>query len=283
MSTQKRGGLYGWLASYPKSGNTWMRLMLHKLQGDDSDLDINDRNGISILSRAELEENMGVESGDLTLSEIDSVRPELHRQLARSSKKPLLLRKVHDCFWRTESGEAVFPGDVSIGAIYIVRDPRDVAVSFAHHCSIDFAKSVKNMGDPDHVIAQKFTTQLSQPLGHWSQHVLSWIDQKEMPVLLVRYEDMLENPLQELRRVAEFLKISQASDEQALLRAVQETEFSKLQKQEAEHGFKEKPVKMERFFRRGGSGEGREVLAPELIAKIEEDHAEVIERLGYQS
>ncbi len=279
------GALFGWLVSYPKSGNTWLRMMLRSLRQGGEPIDINEAGDAHILSRAEFEEHFGVESSDLTQAEIDAVRPELHRAIARASKESLILRKVHDRCWLTASGDPVFAPEISRGAVYIVRDPRDVAVSFAHHCHLDFEKSVQCIGDSTETFAgsvKRMNSQLVQPLGSWSEHVTSWLDRARMPVLLLRYEDMLKDPAHELARVAGFLGLPEADDVEACAKAAAAADFSRLRQQEDEMGFREKPAKAIRFFRQGRAGEGKEVLPPHLLQTIEADHGAVMERLGYR-
>jgi aryl sulfotransferase len=278
------GGQFAWLASYPKSGNTWLRIMLHSVCHGGASIDINDIKNIAILNRAEFDEHFGVKSSDLIQSELDAVRPDLHRAIAHASREPLILRKVHDRCWSNAAGQRIFPPEVSRGAIYIARDPRDVAVSYAHHFHLDMEESVRRMGDADSTLAKsvyRLETQFSQPLGSWSEHVASWLDHAAMPVLLVRYEDMLANAAQALIRVADFLGLSDETTPEACAKAASAAAFAALRSQEDERGFREKSPKAEKFFRRGSSGEGREVLSPALLRKIKSDHGAVMARLGY--
>jgi len=273
-----------WLASYPKSGNTWLRILLNSLRHGGEPVNINEEKTASILSRTEFEEHFGVKSSDLTQAEIDAVRPELHRALARASQEPLIFRKVHDRCWSNAAGERVFPPEVSRGAIYIARDPRDVAVSAAHHYHLGMEESVLRLGAAAGVIASgtgRLETQFSQPLGTWSEHVTSWLDDAAMPVLLVRYEDMLTDSARELARVIDFLGLSNEFTSETIAKAADAHTFTALRAQEEERGFREKPPDAERFFRRARAGEGREVLTPAQLQKIESGHGAVMARLGY--
>jgi aryl sulfotransferase len=279
-SAPAQGGQFGWLVSYPKSGNTWMRIMLQSLRNGGAPVDINESIDSHILNREEFEEHFGVESSDLAAPEIDAVRPELHRAIARASKDPLILRKVHDRCWLTASGERVFPPEVSRGAVYIVRDPRDVAVSFAHAYGLDLEEAVCYMGDSTKTFASnssRLTLQLSQPVGSWSEHVVSWLDDAAMPLLLIRYEDMLAGSALELEKVARFLGIPA----EACAQAAAASGFSTLREQEDKRGFRERVPAAARFFRQGRSGEGKEKLSIRLHERIKTDHGAVMKRLGY--
>jgi hypothetical protein len=103
-----------------------------------------------------------------------------------------------------------------------------------------------------------------------------------MPLLLVRYEDMLANTASELSRVADFLGLHEGEGTEASRKAADAAEFSNLRRQENERGFREKPQTAARFFREGRAGEGKEVLPFHLLKKIGADHGDVMERLGYQ-
>lgn len=279
-SMPAHGGQFGWLVSYPKSGNTWMRMMLQSLHNGGAPVDINESVDSHILNREEFEEHFCVESSDLTVAEINALRPELHRAIARASKDPLILRKVHDRCWLTASGERVFPPDVSRGAVYIVRDPRDVAVSFAAFYGLDLQKAVDSMEDSAKTFASsssRLTLQLSQPVGSWSENVVSWLDDAAMPLLLIRYEDMLADSARELEKVARFLGIPA----DACAQAAAASRFSTLREQEDKQGFREKVPAAARFFRRGQSGEGKERLPVHLLERIETVHGAVMKRLGY--
>ncbi|MFZ8477510.1 hypothetical protein ACO1MN_14725, partial [Staphylococcus aureus] len=78
--------------------------------------------------------------------------PEFHRAVAADADRAHILRKVHDRYWNTTSGEPAFPAAISRGAIYIVRDPRDVAVSYAHHRGRSIDDIIALMGDEETVL-----------------------------------------------------------------------------------------------------------------------------------
>lgn len=275
---------FGWLVSYPKSGNTWMRMMLASLLSGGAEIDINEAIGeCAVATFAEMDEFLGVESTELTREEIDSARPALHAELLASASTPLVLRKVHDRFWKTASGQPAFSGTQSRGAIYLVRDPRDVAVSYAHHLGSTADKTIQIMSDPAAELARfEFSgkRQLPQPLGTWSGHVASWTEQSEMPVLVLRYEDLRQNPHAGLRAAAAVFGI--AVTEEQIQSAVKATSFDVLRAQEAASGFRERrPGSTAPFFRRGMIGDWQGALSPSQQERIAEDHREMMRRFQY--
>ena len=124
--------------------------------------------------------------------------------------------------------------------------------------------------------------QLRQQLLGWSGHVASWLDQADIPVLLVRYEDMQADAAGELRRVLDFA--GRAAGEDEIARAVAFANFAQLRQQEQEKGFREapRPHAGGSFFRRGEAGAWREELNAEQVARIEAAHAPMMRRLGYE-
>ncbi|GMN03946.1 sulfotransferase domain-containing protein [Erythrobacter sp. MTPC3] len=273
-----------WLASYPKSGNTWVRLLLGNLLNLKDDSSPQDEftpvSGISS-ARWQFEQVGGLNTYDLTPAEIDSLRPSVYREIANADPAPTFI-KVHDAYQLTETGEAMFPADCSRAVIYIVRNPLDVAVSYSHHLGeLDLYRTVAMMQDNQRSIGGTNTDQLHQLLGSWSGHYRSWTNQDAIPVLVIRYEDLREDTAAQLKRIAGFAGLSPSSFAMTYADAVEASRFDKLQQIEAQKGFVEKPQNAARFFRSGRSGEGKEKLGADLQSVLIAEHAEVMEKLGY--
>lgn len=166
-----------------------------------------------------------------------------------------------------------------------MRDPRDVAPSFANHSRMSIDEAIAFMSDAQAAFCAKpgrQHNQLRQRLPGWSSHVASWLDQQDIPVLLVRYEDMQANAACELRRVLAFSGRTASEDE--IARAVAFASFAQLRGQEQDKGFREapRPHQAGNFFRRGEAGAWRDELTPEQVALIESAHAPMMRRLGYE-
>jgi aryl sulfotransferase len=269
-----------WIASYPRSGSTWLRLALSALDSV-RPVDINRPElKVRVAGTLEFDEFFGIESSELLDSEIDDARPALHRAIAASAPGKLLLRKVHDRYWRTSRGETVFEAAISLGAVYIVRDPRDVAISFATFRGLSLDDAIAFMGNADAVMAARgsgLKSQLQQPLGTWSEHITSWLDSTAMPICLLRYEDMLAAPIDQLTRAARFLGMP--ADKSA--HAIESVRFDRLQEMENVQGFRERPRSAPRFFARGRMGTWKQVLTADQRRRLEGDHELIMTRLGY--
>ena len=272
-----------WLASYPKSGNTWFRVFLTNLQRQaDTPANINALNTTPTASSRRLfDQTVGYESSDLTLDEVDRLRPWVYEHLAATMPETLYM-KVHDAYTMTTTGEPLFSAAATRGALYFLRNPLDVCVSCAHHMACDVETVLQAMSDDNCALdaqTNRLPPQLRQRLLSWSRHVLSWIQETPFPVLVVRYEDMHQCPLETFTRAAIFAGLQH--DRQRVVRALHQSSFAELQKQESAHGFQEKPTRAAAFFRQGTIGSWRQCLTQDQVQRIICAHRLVMQRFGY--
>ncbi|HFD11890.1 MAG TPA: sulfotransferase domain-containing protein [Crenotrichaceae bacterium] len=272
-----------WLASYPKSGNTWMRLFIANLNGEEEEaVDINELYTGSIASgRGWIDDVLGFDIGALSHDEIDQLRPDVYRWSAEQAES-LEYHKIHDAYTTLADGRQLIPANATYGVLYLLRNPLDVAISFAHHsnCSID--KAIDNMSNPQFAFCggtKRLNNQLRQWLLSWSDHVISWVDAAQINRLVVRYEDMVNHPMTTFSKVAGFLEL--ATDENSITQALEHCTIKKLQEQEQEKGFKEKMATSANFFRKGKVGDWQETLSETQIQRIVTDHCQVMQRFGY--
>ncbi|AEG02019.1 sulfotransferase domain-containing protein [Methylomonas methanica] len=277
------GGFY-WLASYPKSGNTWLRTFLQNLLADlDRPVDINQLGlGHIASSRGWMDEVLGFDTANLDHEEIEHLRPAVYQWAMHDDE--LAFHKIHDACTYTQDGKPLFGGEAVRGVVYIVRNPLDIVPSAANHwnCSID--QAIAWMGQPDFEMGtgssnKSLTSQIRHRLLSWSQHVLSWVNAPELTVEVVRYEDMLAAPETSFGRVVNFLGLE--DDRPRLEKALSFSSFQELSRQEQVHGFRERPQYADRFFRQGKSGEWQQVLSPQQVQRIIDDHGAVMRRFGY--
>lgn len=286
-----------WLASYPKSGNTWFRLLMANLHGDEG-ADINrlpPGPGIAG-SRVSFDRVMLVASGLLTHEECDLLRPAAYRAMANMDApdpdgpdeglEDALFVKTHDAWTDNGAGQSILGGaDAAAGAILIVRDPRDVVASFANHSGETLDAMIAFMADR----AASFSgrrdgqpLQMRQTLLDWSGFQASWLDQHEIPLHLIRYEDLQADAPGELIRAMAFAGI--AIDPEKARRAADFARFGAVRAQEAATGFAEAPCGRTgvTFFRRGVSGGWRDELSADQAWRVETAHAVMMARLGYE-
>lgn len=277
-------GKFIWLASYPKSGNTWMRALLTNYIRDGSEpASINELIGGPIASaRFWFDEWAGIEASALSDEAIEQLRPGVYRCMADEAPEHYFL-KVHDAWRRTANGEPLFPPEITAGVVYIMRNPLDLVSSCAHHWGLGLAEATERLCKPDFALARShgaLTDQLQQPLKSWSDHVNSWLEEAGLPTCLVRYEDLRADPQRVLGEVVRFCGLEY--DSTRLDKAVAFADFAELQRQEQAEGFRERSILApDGFFRRGQVNAWREELEPDLVRQLIACHGRLMRRYGY--
>jgi aryl sulfotransferase len=271
-----------WLASYPKSGNTWMRAFLTNYMGNtEKPASINHLNvGVIASARTSFEELVGVEASDLTPTQIQNCRPMVYRLLATESNRTVFL-KVHDAYQNTSAGAPMFPADVTLGVVYIIRHPCDVAISYAYHNGFTLERAVAALNDPANTLAghqDRLDFQLEQKLLTWAQHVRSWLD-SGLSCCVVRYEDMLDRPQETFSAAVRFVGLNE--EPERLQRALQFSSFEELQAQEQRDNFTERSAKAPNFFRQGKAGTWRRILTEAQVDSIVNTNGSVMQQFGY--
>lgn len=273
-----------WIASYPKSGNTWIRAFLHNLvrlrAGEDGEQDINEMARFSTwdLDKKRYAKFLGYEPDNAAhRAEIAATRHAVHRQIA-DSIDGLLFIKTHNCLVM-DRGHSTINFEVTAGAIYVVRNPLDVAISYAHHSGVTVDDAITRMAATDAETAGSDSA-VYEVHGSWSQHVWSWTRNPHRVLHVVRYEDLLADPPNAFAAMARHLLLD--STRRRLAKAIEQSSFARLQAQEREKGFRERPASADQsFFREGRAGQWKDVLTPAQIDRVVRDHGEQMQRFGY--
>jgi hypothetical protein len=284
-----------WIASYPKSGNTWFRLLVENLADADRPFDINSpfRRSMHAAARQPFEQLLLLDSSLLTHDEIASLRPRVYETLAHEADNgtgvspgagDVRFVLVHDAYGLTPTGEPLLAGAGGAeGAILIVRDPRGVAPSLANHYRTSIDTAIALMNDYEratHAGPGRLHRLFRHALRSWSGHTQSWLEQTAIPVHLIRYEDMQTDTAGTLRGALDFA--GEPATDQDVRRAVEFASFEQLRRQEQATGFRQSPQRPGApFFRRGEAGAWRDELTPVQIACIETAHGLMMQRLGY--
>lgn len=191
--------------------------------------------------------------------------------LIRSPIRPVMI-KTHSANIVMD-GITFFPRKLSGGAVYIVRDPRDVCVSLARHRGKTINETIAMMESNEGFLVHDGTEGIFSVLGSWSRNVSTW--QREW-VTTIRYEDLLANPEEQFKKVltAYGIKVNRPR----LRKAIRLCELSRLMAQEKKNGFIER-MEQEKFF---GQGKGwRTELTERQARSIESDHSEMMGKFGY--
>lgn len=268
-----------WLASYPKSGNTWLRAFLHNLfSNPDEPFDIN---RMAELTKGDSQAHWYARldkrtPAQLSREDLAALRPRVHRMIAETSPDSVLV-KTHNALVEV-AGTSMITREVTAGAIYVVRNPLDVVLSYADHLG----------RTADDIIALMATTGFETPASQthvpehhsdWSTHVKSWTQIAHPALHVVRYEDMSAAPTETFRAIASFLGLDPPRER--LQKAVRFASFESLKKLEAKKGFIERTPVQKRFFRSGKAGAWRRALTDDQIKRVVARHREQMERFGY--
>jgi hypothetical protein len=235
------------VVSYPRSGNTWTRCLIA---------------------------NMIYQDDPVTFANVEQRIPDIYTSSKRHLKKlprPRMI-KTHEYF---------DPRYKKV--VYIVRDPRDVALSY-YHFHIKFRRIEE--GYPIDEYIPRFMAAEFDPYGSWAENVASWLITRmdSGNFLLLRYEDMLENPQQELKKAATFLGMQSTLEQ--LERAITLSSADKMQALERAQGKNWATTKKTRqdkpFVRAARSGEWQSGLSELSVAAIEAAWGPWMNLLGYK-
>ena len=276
-----------WLASYPKSGNTFLRSILGTyFFTQDGNFSFDQVYKItqfpSLFHFNEI--NIDINNIEQTMGSYLKVQNNLN--LKNKSKK---FFKTHSAFFNNKSNNSIFSNsENSLGAVYIVRDPRNVVTSYAHHYSIDIGVAFNQISDKE-LFLKKTNLHPDVFISSWSLNYLSW-KKANIPLLLIKYEDLIKNTKEKLIEVFNFFQTLGMSkslyDEKKLDNVIKSTQFNNVKKLEKEIGFDEsvmdkKTNKKIPFFNLGPSNDWRNKLDPNLANKIEKAFSKEMEELGY--
>lgn len=270
-----------WLASYPKSGNTWVATLLTNLMrpvGQSEPADINDLvlYGTFAASKPFLD-LVSVDYEELPVDVGTALRPNVWRTISKQADGDLFVR-IHDAY---SAVSPQIPLDQTKAVIHIVRDPRDVAVSLAHHQGSSVDRAISLMADPganwsgDRGRAQQ---QLPQRLGTWSENATSWLG-AATSVLTVRYEDLLTKAELCLEQIA--AQIGVCATATSVRAAIDDSRFELLAAQEEKQRFRGSGHPERDFFRCGKSGDWKTKLTALQSRALRSEHGAAMKRFGY--
>lgn len=265
-----------WIGSFPKSGNTWMRSFLAQYMMPPGEApDINNLRKFTT-GDTRLDFFDAAAGGKYTPKSIEdwvNTRPKALRLIA-ASKTGHHFVKTHCQAVYYKGFDLILP-EVTAAAIYIIRNPFDLAPSFARHLSVDLDAAIDRMTDTESLMST--SAGIAEYLGRWDAHIESWTTAPGLARYVVRYEDMLAKPAKTFNHMLDkFLRLK--IDKPKLARAVKATSFTAMKNQEKELGFFEKPEGMESFFTKGQSGVWRGDLNPAQVGRIRQEFLPMIEK-----
>ena len=278
-----------WIASYPKSGNTWLRALLASYyftnEGSFS---------LSLLDKIDAfpSDKFFKEYNDQFSKVEDTCKYWLKEQEKINKKNKITFLKTHSAICKI-NGNSFTNKENSIGAIYIVRDPRNVITSISNHYQISIEDAFQFMKDEKRgIINKKDGRYLGfQAVWSWSINQKTWVENNLFPVLVIKYEDLLKETYNTFRKVIEFInKISNSSktfNKSKGKNSIKNTSFEKLQRMENDHGFAEAINKKEtnkkiKFFNLGQKNNYKNLLSQDFIIKMNEFYKEELIKFNYE-
>lgn len=268
-----------WLASYPKSGNTWLRAFLTSYCSQEEELDLDKIMPFSDADYLNYQNVSPIPINELSCYDLVLIKSAAMFSLVTQHPGQVLLVKTHDINLDIR-GQPLISAILSLGGIYVIRDPRDIVCSLSSHLvpSLSFPELVNKLLHVEYSLGRLDEYKFHHFLCSWNKHVDSWTKSK-FPVILIRYEDMLSEPESTFKNVINFLQLKY--DEESYKRAMKNTSFSNMQMLEERDGFKEKRSDNP-FFRKGKAGSWKTELSKHLVYKIEEQCHEIMTRFDYE-
>ena len=272
------GGGIIWLASYPKSGNTWLRIFLENLfRNTQLPADINDLDVVrfSDNSYSLYETVCGKSLRTETDTNIHKLRNQVQKYMGSHSET--VFAKTHNAVMNFENSPLIWLEHLA-GVVYVIRNPLDMLISFSDHYNLTIDDTIEAISSPYHRI-NSTEKGIFQVLGGWSNHYYSWFNVENLSPLCLRYEDMIGNPVKSFGKLMKFLGLPK--DTPRLKRAIRHSSFKVVSQQEAKSGFAEQSRAGHKFFRQGRVGSYRRVLSDVQIAKVIDNHGELMVEMGY--
>ena len=284
-----------WLASYPKSGNTWMRYLISnyffnsekkfnfKIAKAIKNFPTEDQMK-SIVSKSEILKNpFSIANYWIQAQEELKIQSTQFKNQTNSQQYTAFL-KTHNALVSINN-KSFTNENLSLAIIQIVRDPRDVVISYSNFANSSYDEIIREMTSDKlmYRMDQSIDPPRVQITGSWKFHYISWkTGVPNIPRILVKYEDLLSNTEDEFYKIIEFLSrlLNFKINMDQLKFSIECSSFKILSKNEKKYGFHE--IKNDRpFFRKGKKNQWQEKLTQSQIIKIENEFKDEMKFLGY--
>ena len=278
-----------WLASYPKSGNTFLRSLLTAyLFTKDGNFNFEVLKNINQFPNNVTFEKLGIDISNQ--KEVIKNYIKVQEETNKRDGEGIRFLKTHSTLQDID-GHKFTNLKNCLGVIYIVRDPRDVAKSYSNHNSTSIEESINYMKEFNiggGVKSKDRKNETITHIGSWSSHYTSWKEfDKVDRYLLIKYEDLVKETEKTFLKVLTFVcKLTKKKldlDKNKLKNVLNTTSFESMQKLEKQNGFNEASNfngKKVTFFKYGAKNNWKKFLTLENIKKIEDIFREEMKELG---
>ena len=275
-----------WIASYPKSGNTYLRSFISSYYFSKKG-----KFNFELLMNVLQFPSVKFTKKNLN-SEVEASNNWIYNQNQFFSGENVHFIKTHNSL-NQHNGNSFTTKNLSLGCIYIVRDPRNIITSMTHHYSLTYEQAYKKLIDENASLLEKsregdysnFTF-----LGSWSSHFKSWKNSKDFKTLFVKYEDLENNKYDTFKKIVQFInelkKDKSSLNEKKFLNSINSTNFSNLRNKEEIEGFDEsvnsKSGERKRFFNLGFNNRWQKILPKNILTKLNNNLQSDLNDLGYK-
>ena len=278
-----------WIASYPKSGNTWLRAMISTYYYS-NDGTFN-QTLLKKIDQFPTNKYLKEYSFDKNIPG-DTCKYWINAQENINLDKKVKFFKTHNVFGKINNNPFTNK-DNSLGCIYIIRDPRNVITSLSNHYELNYDDALAWMTNHKKYI---FDNRGGKDYGNfqfissWSNNYKSWKIQKDLPIKIIRYEDLLEKTFSVTKEIILFVnkvsKNNEKVDTQKLRNSVNSTSFNRLKTNEQKEGFAEaifskKQNKMIPFFNLGPKNNWKNILDEDFANKLYEIFKDDLNQFKY--
>ena len=279
-----------WLASYPKSGNTFVRAFLSSYYySKDGNFDFGLFENIKQFPNEEFFEKK--------LKNIDEASKEwVNAQKKIIANKKIKFFKTHSCM-ATYKERPFTTAETTLGAIYIVRDPRNVFTSMKNHFSMNDDDIMEMIMDNQRgLISDEGIFSTYTLISSWANHYNSWSKTNHFRRLIIKYEDLISNSYETFRDIVVFtntlINRTEGVDKNKLINAIKSTDFKTLKSKEIKDGLNKSVTSFKKwrkvhkenknlFFNLGPQNNWKKLMNKNLSNKIEEKFKEEMLDLGY--
>lgn len=277
-----------WLASYPKSGNTWIRALLSTyFYSTDGVFDFKTMSKIYQFPSKVFFKDYKKNFSKLT----DTAEFWIDSQNKINKENSFKLFKTHNALLDVNNFSFTNIKNTN-GCIYIIRDPRNVITSVMNHYEHDYREALDWMLNDKGLLFQKEDDQFTsfQFLSSWSNHYKSWTNTRQFPVLIVRYEDLQNKPIDIFETMINFLikvgNLSTSFDKTKAKKCIETCQFENLKKKEKEEGFIESPLGQKSgkkliFFKLGKDNDWKKILPNSIKNEMNQIFKQDLKRWGY--
>jgi len=281
-----------WIASYPKSGNTWLRTLISAYYySKDGIFNQNILKKIGQFPEKRHFVDFNYDPGNVT----DTAKFWIKSQEKINKDKKVRFFKTHNIFGKVNNCDFT-NRDNSAGCIYIVRDPRNVITSLENHYEMNHEEALKWIINSNKYIYDAHKIKEDgysnfQFISSWSMNYKSWNIQKKIPIKIIKYEDLLKETFVVFKDIVEFvnktLNIKEKINIDKLKNSVNSTNFNELKNEEKKNGFIEAVLSMKNeekipFFNLGPNNDWREILDKDKQKKLTDFFKEDLIDLGYE-